>query len=302
MKHSLKVPVHKTVLSFYAESGTLTHASKHARLLKELPSGLGELVRIVQGLVIHEYAASDFYGVKIPKARRSESHVRPADKMLDRMVAIDDAPLASARPPKKRLVGVCDHFVRLLVTMLRSKRIPARARYGFGSYFNPPCFEEHIVCEYWNRDKKRWMFADAQFDEAWRKKLKIDHDILDVPRDRFLVAGDAWWRCRAGKADPAKFGIFVGNQRGLWFIAGELVRDLASLNKMEMLPWDVWGAMPRPSQKLNKDQLAFFDELANLTRAPDASFSKLRKRYENDDQLRVPAKVFNALLKRTQPV
>ena len=29
--------------------------------------------------------------------------------------------------------------------------------------------------------------------------------------------------------------------RGLWFIAGNLIRDAAALNNMETLPWDVGG-------------------------------------------------------------
>ncbi len=54
--------------------------------------------------------------------------------------------------------------------------------------------------------------------------------------------------------------------RGLWFVAGNLVKDVASLNKIEMLQWDTWGAMPRPNNKLqDKKQLKFFDELATLT-------------------------------------
>jgi hypothetical protein len=98
--------------------------------------------------------------------------------------------------------------------------------------------------------------------------LKLDFDPLDVPADRFVIAGDAWAQCRAGQADPSKFGIFKGDLRGLWFIAGNLVHDVAALNKMEMLQWDVWGAMPPPNVPLRDDQLAFFDRLAALTRAP----------------------------------
>lgn len=132
--------------------------------------------------------------------------------------------------------------------------------------------------------------------------LTLDFDPLDVPHDRFLIAGDAWAQCRAGEADAATFGIFVGEQRGLWFIAGDLVRDLAALNKMEMLAWDRWGAMPRPGETLQQDQLAFFDRLAALTRAPDASFKELRELYVDDERLRVPATVFNAVLERTEAV
>ena len=146
------------------------------------------------------------------------------------------------------------------------------------------------------------MLVDPQFDEVWRTKLKIDHDILDVPRDRFLVAGDAWAQCRTGEADPAKFGIIFANLRGLWYVAGNVVRDIAALNKMEMLPWDVWGAQPSPNEPLNDDQLAFFDNLVALTHAPDASFAELRQLYEEDNRLHVPETVFNAVLNRSESV
>src|SRR2546425_155790 len=83
----------------------------------------------------------------------------------------------------------------------------------------------------WHGADARWVLVDPQFDEVWRAAAKIDHDALDVPRDRFLIAGDAWTRYRAGEADASKFGIIVGDLRGLWFIAGNLVRDVAALNK-----------------------------------------------------------------------
>jgi transglutaminase-like putative cysteine protease len=51
--------------------------------------------------------------------------------------------ISTARPPQKRLVGVCHHPMLLLVAMLRAQGVPARARSGFGSYFNPGFFEDH---------------------------------------------------------------------------------------------------------------------------------------------------------------
>jgi hypothetical protein len=81
---------------------------------------------------------------------------------------------------------------------------------------DPGFFEDHVVCEYWNAAQARWVLVDAQFDEVWRERLHIDHDVLDVPRDRFLIAGDAWVRCRSGHADASKFGIFKGDLRGLF--------------------------------------------------------------------------------------
>jgi hypothetical protein len=288
------------ILDFYTRPDGMTFAGEFAPLFDALPSDVGALVRIIQGLGIYDVVAADFHGFTIPDTRTNEIHIRAMEQMLAQLLALDDQPLSVARPADKRLAGRCRHFMLFLIAMLRAKGVPARARCGFGAYFNPPYFEDHWVCEYWNAAEARWALVDPQFDEVWRTKLKIEHDILDVPRDRFLVAGEAWARCRAGEADPAKFGIVFANLRGLWFIAGDLVREAAALNKMEMLPWDVWGVQPPPNEPLNDEQLAFFDTLAALTREPDASFAELRRLYEGDERLRVPATVFNAVLNRPE--
>jgi hypothetical protein len=302
MRQNRDASVARSIYDVYSLPAVMTAVGKHARLFEALPSDVGSLTRIVQGLAAHEHGAAPFYGVKVPDKRLSESQIRPVERLLDCLLAIDSRPLSVARPVDKRLVGTCRHFVLLLVAMLRAKGMPARGGCGFGAYFNPPNFEDHWVCEYWNAGEARWALADPQFDEVWRTQLKIDHDVLDVPRDRFLIAGDAWAQCRAGQADAAKFGIFKGELRGLWFVAGNLVRDVAALNRMEMLPWDFWGAMPRPGEALPNDRLGFFDRLAVLTRAPDAAGAELRALYEGDDSLRVPSQVFNAMRQRQEAV
>jgi hypothetical protein len=290
------------ILDFYAQPSEMTSAGRYASMFSQLPNDVSELVQTIQHLVVYDVVAADFYGFTVPKTRQSEIHLRPIEKMVDRLLALDDQTLSVARTVDKRLAGRCRHFMLFLIAMLRAKGIPARARCGFGAYFNPPYFEDHWVCEYWNADEERWILVDTQFDEVWRKKLNIKHDILDVPRDQFLVASDAWDQSRKGEADPSDFGIDFAGLRGIWFIAGSLVRDVAALNKMEMLPWDIWGAQPRPDQTLNLEQLAFFDQLAAITREPDASFEELRTLYANDDRLRVPETVFNAVLNRSEAI
>jgi hypothetical protein len=100
-------------------------------------------------------------------------------------------------------------------------------------------------------------------------------------------------------ADPAKFGLSVLNEAGYWWIAANMVRDLAALNNMEMLPWDVWGAMPKPDDHVDDE---FFDRLAELTTDPAATFADLTAAYASDDRLRVPPVVRNAVLNRHDPV
>jgi hypothetical protein len=291
----------QTVLDFYREPGLLTTSDRHADALAALPADVGALARIVQGLAVHQYAAAH-YDVTLSEERAAESHIRSVAGMLDRLFEIDPKPLTVARPATKRLVGVCHHFMLLMTAMLRAKGIPARGRCGFGSYFNHGYFEDHWVSEYWNAGQERWVVVDAQLDENWRREGKIEFNVLDVPHDKFIVAADAWVQCRAGEADPSKYGIFLDDMRGLWFIAGDLIHDAAALCKMEMLPWDVWGAIPRGARPLDEEELAFFDRLAELTRAGDASLAELQELYEYDERVRVPARVFNAIRGRMEDV
>lgn len=83
------------------------------------------------------------------------------------------------------------------------------------------------------------MLVDAQLDAFQCTEMKITFDPLDVPRDQFIVGGRAWQMARSGQVDPERFGIF--DMHGLGFVRGNLVRDVAALNKVELLPWDCWG-------------------------------------------------------------
>jgi hypothetical protein len=293
--HDAKQPSPET-LAFYRGDGPMTADPAHAELYKALPDDIASLTRVMHGLLLHQHIAPA-YGQKLSGERLDEPHIRSVRNMLDQLLAHDDRPLTSARAPDKRLVCVCRHYTALFVTMLRVKGHAARARCGFGAYFEAGKFIDHWVCEYWNDAQSRWVLADGQIDELQRGLFKPDFDLLDVPRDKFVIAGEAWRQCREGRQDPGKFGIM--QMTGLWFIAGNVLRDFAALNNVEMLPWDVWGPMMRPGETASAEQLALLDRLAALTRTPDQSFGELRKLYQTDANLRVPATVFNAV--RNQP-
>src|SRR5688572_4180885 len=293
---------HRNVLEYFAEAAHMTSGGSHGGYLDAAPSTIRELAETVQQLFLYDVVAKDFYGFDVPKQRADEIHLRSTESLLDRISELDGAPLVHPRSFDKRTIGRCHHFALMTVAVLRAHGISARARCGFGAYFNPPQFEDHWVCEYWHAGERRWVLADTQLDAVWIEKLQIKHDVLDVPRDRFLIAADAWKLCRTGKLDPVRFGISFVQLHGLWFVAGSLVRDLASLNKMEMLPWDSWGAQPEPDAKLDDSQLRFFDEIAAITGDLDKSFDAARKSYSEDDRLRVPQSVFNGLRQRMETV
>lgn len=284
----------KAILDFHRQPAAMTAAGRHAALFDGLPRDVAALAGIVQGVMVHEHMA-DAYGVTLAPEQHGEAHIRAVDGVLDSVVAHSPRKPLAPRPAGERTVGVCRHFTLLHVAMLRAQGTPARARCGFGGYFQKGKFLDHWVTEYWNQDRKRWLLVDAQIDARQREMFGIDMDMMDVPRDRFLVAGDAWRLCRSGKADPRSFGIL--DMHGLWFIASNVIRDIAALNNREMLPWDVWGAMTPVDAELD---LPFIDRLAALTHEPDAHFAELRALYESDSRLKVPATVFNHVLQRQE--
>jgi hypothetical protein len=272
------------ILEYFTTPGLITSPGPHTTIFDPLPRDIPSLVRIIQGLMIHIFWAEK-YGVQLDTARKNEVQLRSVDRMLMRILELDPRPLAEAREPGKRLVGNCrDHSV-LLTSILRHQGVPARARCGFGKYFEPNRHVDHWVVEYWNAAEKRWVLVDAQLDELQCKALSIPFDPLDVPRDQFLVGGKAWQLCRAGQADPDTFGIF--DMKGLWFVRGDFIRDVASLNKVELLPWDGWGLMDKRDEELTPDDLAFLDEVAELTSGDVPEFEKVRDLYENDARLKV---------------
>ncbi len=286
---------------YYKSEGPMTALGAHAEEFRAMPTDLASLCEVVQGLLIHRDIAPWLYGLTLTEAQRDDGNIRPIAKMLTRIHELDSRPITSARDVGHRLPSVCRHFSLMLSAILRYQGIPARPRCGFGAYFTPGKFEDHWVCEYWNAGEKRWILVDAQLDSIQRKALNINFNPLDVPRDRFIIAGNAWQMCRTGAADPANFGLTHVHLQGMWFIAGNVVRDLASLNKMELLPWDVWGLMDMNDAALTDEKKSLLDRVATLTLAGDNAFPEVRAIY-NDDRLRVPPLVFNALRNAPEPI
>jgi hypothetical protein len=284
-----------TTLDAYRTPVAMSDAGHQARLFDGLPHDVGELAAIVQGLLMHEHVASA-YGLTLNPEQHAQAQLRPVEKILETIATQDQRPLPAARPAGERVVGVCRHYTLLHLAMLRAQGVAARARCGFGAYFVKGKFVDHWVTEYWNEGQKRWVLVDPQLDARQREFFKVAFDPLDVPRDQFLVAGDAWKLCRSGKAQAQAFGIL--DMFGLWFIAGNVIRDVAALNNHEMLPWDIWGAMTRNDAELD---LAFIDRLAELSHAPDAHPEELTAAYQ-DTRVAVPGTVFNAVLNRPDKV
>src|SRR5262249_10962313 len=281
-------------LSYYREPGAMTSPGRYAALFDDLPEDIAELAGVAQGLIIHEHL-THVYEVTLSVADRESVHVRPVGDLLGLIAAKDSRPLCVAREPAARVAGNCRHFSVMMAAMLRFRGIPARARCGFGAYFVDGLFEDHWVCEYWDDSSGRWKLVDGQIDAAQRDLFGIGFDLTDVPRDQFVIAGDAWVRCREGAADPATFGLSFLKEAGSWWIAANLMRDAAALGNLELLPWDCWGVMPEPDDAISPADLVLFDQLAGYTRLADDAFDSLRRLCAEDERIRVPSSVRNAV-------
>jgi hypothetical protein len=282
----------------YARPGPLTDLSHLADQVEALPRSLARLVEAVQGWIVHPFHAHR-YGLTVPPRAQAELQTRDAAEALACIRELDPAPLTAARPVERRMFGNCRHFAIMLTALLRERGIPARARCGFGAYFEPGRYADHWVCEVRDRETERWHLVDAQIDDVQRREMEIHLDATDVPRDEFWVAGQAWLACRRGKVDPLVFGIL--DMWGLWFVRGNLVRDLAALNKRELLPWDNWGLMEQDDDALGEEELALLDRVAELTTEDEIDAAAVQDVYQRESELRVPATVLSWIDGKPRP-
>ncbi len=222
----------------YLKQTKVTDPGHMVKEYEGLPTDIAGLVKVVQNIFLHIHWA-ERYGATPTEQQKEHVQARLVSRILEMLKEMESSPLTAPRAFSRRFYGNCrDHSV-LLVSILRHQGVPARARCGFGTYFSPGHFEDHWIVEYW--DGRRWVSVDAQLDDFQKSRLKVDFDTLDMPEGKFVNASDGWLRCRAGLEDPDNFGIF--DMRGILFIAGNLLREMAALNDAEMLPWDMWGMM-----------------------------------------------------------
>lgn len=192
---------------------------------------------LASGLVIQPWEAEQL-DLGLAPERFAERNVRPAAELIRALLAVSPEPLTTARPPERRLVGTCRHFATLTCALLRHRGIAARARCGFATYFEPGKGIDHWITEYWHEAERRWVRIDS---EILHKEI-VKHP-QDLAEGQFLTGGEAWAAYRRGEADAATFGVWGTPNWGPAEIRGNAIRDLASLNKVETLPWDEWGRM-----------------------------------------------------------
>ena len=282
-------------LDFYAAQSPFSDPGDLATRYDALPRDPARLARITRDLLIHR-VEGDLFGHTHPVDRlHNDAETRYIDDVLRILVARSDTSLTRRREVGDPFVGTCRDFSLLHCSFLRHLGIPARIRSGFADYFGSDGFHvDHVVTEYWDQ-KRGWLFADSQLaDPHITAHWNADFDPMDVPRDRFLVAGEAWKAIRAGDADQRTFGLHPPEAGPFWgerFVAGNIRLDLAALNKVETLLWDEWGMDEgQPGTPLPETARELYDRAARVA-GDDVPFEAARKLFTENDQLRTPKTV-----------
>ena len=266
---------------FYATHSANSNPGQYAHVLDTVPVDYPGLSRVVQGLIYHYMAGQYSYGYCPPKKRMGEIDSRTMERMLGRIMELDSRSLSEPRAFENRLLGCCRDFSLLSCAILRQHGTPARLRYGFGSYFVPGYWIDHVIVEAWNGS--RWQRFDSQVSNGIDK--------LDLPETDFITGGQAWQMIRSEGADPAIFGLGPGvpELSGAWFVRGRLRLDVAALNKQEMLCWDEWGIGTLGEDHVSAAQESLLDQAAALWSKAD--IAPLQALSAASAELRVPQAV-----------
>ncbi len=283
-----------TAIASYAEQSSITDPGIHAHRLDAIPAEPGAVKNAANRLVFHYRAGGDWVENGIARERICEIDTRYADLMLDRLVELKDAPLATPRLPHERLVGCCRDFTVLFLAIARHKGIPARMRVGFATYFVPGWYIDHVVAEVWDETEARWRLVDAELVDGHVDRADDTVlDPLDLPQERFITGPLAWEACRRQEMDPERFvvapEIDIPHTRGWPFLMHNLVHDLAALNMREMLLWEEWG-LQLHEEPMMPDHLDLLDRVAAITKSSQSTPQELRELYDRDE-FRVPVSV-----------
>lgn len=269
----------------YALAGPLTDLSGVPDAVLPPSADPLALCGIARGLVV---APPDAQALGLPRGRSATNHVRPAADLVRAVLALDPAPLSVVRPPARRIVGTCRHVAVITVALLRHHGVPARARCGFATYFEPDRAVDHWVVEYRTAPAGRWHRVDPELPPSADARAGYRSEpsgganpVPDVSTSdgaavagEFLTGGEAWVAFRRGAVDVSRFGVAgTSDAWGPAEIKGNAIRDLAALNKVEVLPWDEWGRMTDAyAGRTGPDHDALVDAVAAVCGADDPAF------------------------------
>ena len=192
------------------------------------------------------------------------------------------------RKVEDKIHVTCRGEAVLLASILKAKGIPTRVRSGFAEYLrHDGIYYDHWITEYYSYEKNRWVLVDA--DNQWGD-TKIEFDLNDIPRDRFLLGAEAYLSLRNKKmedknilyaSDPVTIGLPAAI-RALFY-------DFHSLMNDEIIFDFVPRYVLEKNFNLTEEELKELDELAHLMLFPDENFDELTNIWDTNIKYRIMA-------------
>lgn len=266
---------------FYATHSPTSDPGPLSWLLDGLPRAIDELIDAIGGVLLHPITAAQLLGEPEPADQGAGELTMM--RTLERVHAIDPAPMSVARPITKRLRVNCRGFAMLFVTALRHQGVPVRKRVGFD------CGGDiHEIGEYWDEQREQWVLVDP--DPASREPLRAflrgrghtgrleSSTELIRHGEAYHAGGLAWRLCRSGQAEVGAFRDTA--YAGMAGVRVALLQDLDSLIKVELRSFDEWHELiTQPWEAVDRRWLDWLDAAAELTADMETNLGELRAFY-----------------------
>ncbi|NNC12756.1 transglutaminase domain-containing protein [Planctomonas sp. JC2975] len=257
----------------YARHTVFSDPGDQRDWLADAPRTVAGIRRLAGTLIFHYRASGDPTALGFGPERLDEIDLRYADAILGRARRLQPGSITAPRGDLQSVLGCCRDFTLVFVAMARELGVPTRMRIGFGGYLIAGWWLDHVIAEVWDAAAERWTLVEPQMPDGFPdQQIGAPLDLLDVPRDRFLVGADAWRAARTGVIDAERFVVDPSNLivflRSWPYLAHNLVMDLAAVNGREPLLWDAWGELERftdssvETAELSAADFAALDDIA----------------------------------------
>lgn len=282
------------IVDFYRAHSAITDPKEFAYFFANIEKGqpIHYYQTLVNSVLLHHHSLSKTDRVLTDQ---DDLSLRYMDKILDAVLKKDNSDITQPRKTHDRFIGMCREYAIFTISIFRHLGYAARMRSGF-DHWQGGKFIDHHLCEYWHPQVNEWVLVDSDLDNnsQYYGEYQSVNDIepLKTNHHIFITGGKAWLLFRQEGYDPALFGI--GEQWGCDFIKGNLIRDIANLNKVELLPWDFWGIMTKAYDTLTERERSKLDEYARFSLSNDTpSLARIQQVFLEDSDISVVDTVMN---------
>lgn len=293
----------KEVLNFYKKTSLYTDLGLYKEQLRYLSGNIKELSLFVRNTSIHPFDLlneeekndkNNFYGdmTQVPNTSLVfENDLLPTALSMIAELYRRNSNFINGIDITDKIHVCCRENAILLCALLKLNGYSARVRSGFTNYVTTN-FQagDHWITEYYDEINQKWILVDCcmMYDKEILDEFKIDFDLLDIPRDKFIFGAQAYLGLRNKvykedeiyyASDPVTLGLKAA-LRGLFY-------DFHSLMNDEIIFLHVPAYIVDKNFELSEEEYQELDKLAKLMLDPDKNFYKLKHIWDNEPKFRI---------------